>query len=71
VKAAMFRTSMGTSVQMPTYFYAKGKMVEYGILDAQNPLTIVLSSAVAGATVVSLFIFYSEPTSLDVLSVCN
>lgn len=53
----MFRTSMGTSVQMPTYFYAKGKIVEYGILglDAQNPLTVVLSSAVAGATVVGFY----------------
>lgn len=53
VKAAMFRTSMGTSVQMPTYFYARGKLAEHGILDAQNPLTVILSSAAAGAAVVS------------------
>ncbi|CAG7854280.1 Mitochondrial oxaloacetate transport protein [Serendipita indica DSM 11827] len=50
--AAMFRTSLGTSVQMPTYFFAKSRLVEYGILRAEAPLTVITSSAAAGGMVV-------------------
>jgi solute carrier family 25, member 34/35 len=52
--AAMFRTSLGTSVQMPTYFFAKRKIAERGLLREDNPVTVVLSSAAAGAMVVSI-----------------
>jgi solute carrier family 25 protein 34/35 len=54
VRAAMFRTSLGTSVQMPIYFFAKRKVVEKGLLREDNPITVVLSSAAAGAMVVSI-----------------
>lgn len=53
-RAAMFRTSLGTSVQMPTYFFAKRKVVERGVLREDSPVTVVLSSAAAGAMVVSI-----------------
>ena len=52
-RAAMFRTSLGTSVQMPTYFYAKRQIVDRGLLKENNPITVVSSSAAAGAMVVS------------------
>jgi solute carrier family 25 protein 34/35 len=52
-KAAMFRTSLGTSVQMPTYFVTKRMIVEHGLMEPDNPLVVILSSAAAGATVVS------------------
>lgn len=52
-RAAMFRTSLGTSVQMPTYFFAKRQIVENGLLKENNPITVILSSAAAGAMVVS------------------
>jgi solute carrier family 25 protein 34/35 len=51
-RAAMFRTSLGTSVQMPTYFFTKGQLIKKGMLREDNPLTVVLSSAAAGAMVV-------------------
>lgn len=52
VRAAMFRTSLGTSVQMPTFFFVKSQLIENNILSASNPLTVLISSAAAGAMVV-------------------
>lgn len=60
-RAAMFRTSLGTSVQMPTYFFTKRKIVETGLLKESNPVTVVLSSAAAGA-VVCLFMSPADTT---------
>jgi solute carrier family 25 protein 34/35 len=53
-RAAMVRTSLGTSVQMPTYFFTKGQLIKNGMLREDNPLAVVLSSAAAGAMVVRL-----------------
>lgn len=55
-KTAMIRTPFGTSVQMPTYFFAKGLIVDKGILGAENPFTVILSSAAAGAMVVGILL---------------
>lgn len=52
----MIRTPFGTSVQMPTYFFAKGLIVDKGILGAENPFTVILSSAAAGAMVVGILL---------------
>jgi hypothetical protein len=52
-RAAMFRTSLGTSVQMPTYFFARRNIIDRGLLREDSPVTVVLSSAAAGAMVVS------------------
>ncbi|CAG8699277.1 5667_t:CDS:2 [Acaulospora colombiana] len=53
-RAAMFRTSLGTSVQMPTYFFTKRMIVDQGLMRPENPLVVISSSAAAGATVVSM-----------------
>ncbi|PVG03022.1 mitochondrial carrier [Serendipita vermifera] len=50
-KAAMFRTSLGTSVQMPTFFFTKRVLVEQGLMKPENPLVVISSSAAAGAAV--------------------
>lgn len=52
-RTAMLRTPLGTSVQMPTFFFTKQKLVDKGIMRPDNPLTVILSSAAAGATVAS------------------
>lgn len=53
-RTAMFRTSLGTSVQMPTYFFAKRKIAEKGLLKEESFFTVILSSAAAGAMVVGM-----------------
>ena len=61
---------MGTSVQMPTYHWAKGQLVNNGLLHADHPLAVLLSSAAAGVAVCAsmqpadtvLTRLYNQPT---------
>ena len=50
--AAILRTSMGSSVQLPSYNWTKTQIVSRGILPADSPLTFLASSAISGACVV-------------------
>jgi solute carrier family 25 protein 34/35 len=54
VDAAILRTSMGSSVQLPTYNWTKNQLVSRGILPAGSIWTYLASSSVSGVCVVSL-----------------
>jgi hypothetical protein len=55
--AAILRTSMGSSVQLPSYNWTKTQIVSRGILPADSPLTFLASSAISGACVVCPALF--------------
>jgi solute carrier family 25 protein 34/35 len=48
--AAMIRTGFGSSVQLPTYFFAKRRLVRHAGLD-EGPALHLLSSAISGFVV--------------------
>lgn len=50
--AAILRTSMGSSVQLPSYNWTKTQLVSRGILPADSPLTFIASSTISGVCVV-------------------
>lgn len=54
--AAILRTGMGSSVQLPSYFLTKNFLVNNGYLASDNPWTYVASSSVSGVAVVSSFL---------------
>jgi len=70
--AAMLRTGMGSSVQLPSYNYAKSQFVQYGLMSADSTWTFLASSAVSGACVclvmqpgdTALTRMYNQPTKL-------
>jgi solute carrier family 25 protein 34/35 len=53
VDAAILRTSMGSSVQLPSYIWTKNQLVQNGIGRADSIWTFLASSSVSGACVVS------------------
>ncbi|KAJ3564546.1 hypothetical protein NP233_g8227 [Leucocoprinus birnbaumii] len=68
--AAILRTSMGSSVQLPSYNFTKNLLVTHGILPADSTWTFLLSSSVSGACVLlamqpadtALTRMYNQPT---------
>lgn len=70
IDAAILRTAMGSSVQLPTYNWTKNQLVTQGILPADSILTYLASSSVSGACVLvmmqpadtALTRVYNQPT---------
>ncbi|XP_006454145.1 hypothetical protein AGABI2DRAFT_113903 [Agaricus bisporus var. bisporus H97] len=70
IDAAILRTSMGSSVQLPSYNFTKSQIVKHGILPADSTWTFFLSSTVSGACVcvvmqpadTALTRMYNQPT---------
>ncbi|KAF8140542.1 mitochondrial carrier [Boletus edulis] len=70
IDAAMLRTAMGSSVQLPTYNWTKNQLVTNGILPANSVWTYLASSAVSGVCVcivmqpadTALTRVYNQPT---------
>ncbi|KAI9445067.1 oxaloacetate carrier [Lactarius indigo] len=71
VDAAILRTSMGSSVQLPTYNWTKNQLVSRGILPADSIWTYLASSSVSGICVLvmmqpadtTLTRMYNQPTT--------
>ncbi|GBE77232.1 mitochondrial carrier [Sparassis latifolia] len=72
IDAAILRTSMGSSVQLPTYNWTKNHLVQSGIMPADSVWTFLLSSTVSGVCVLAamqpadtaLTRMYNQPTKL-------
>ncbi|KAJ3488337.1 hypothetical protein NLI96_g2918 [Meripilus lineatus] len=72
VDAAILRTSMGSSVQLPTYNWTKNQLVSRGILPANSIWTYLASSSVSGICVLivmqpadtTLTRMYNQPTKI-------
>ncbi|KAI6135545.1 mitochondrial carrier [Pisolithus croceorrhizus] len=70
VDAAILRTAMGSSVQLPTYNWTKNQLVTRGILPANNVWTYLASSSISGVCVclvmqpadTALTRMYNQPT---------
>jgi solute carrier family 25 protein 34/35 len=70
VDAAVLRTSMGSSVQLPTYNWTKNQLVSRGILPAASIWSYLASSSVSGVCVLvmmqpadtALTRVYNQPT---------
>ncbi|KIK30188.1 hypothetical protein PISMIDRAFT_671325 [Pisolithus microcarpus 441] len=70
VDAAILRTAMGSSVQLPTYNWTKSQLVTRGILPANSVWTYLASSSVSGICVclvmqpadTALTRMYNQPT---------
>ncbi|EPS97866.1 hypothetical protein FOMPIDRAFT_1024897 [Fomitopsis schrenkii] len=70
VDAAMLRTAMGSSVQLPSYNWTKNHLVSNGILPADSVWTFLASSSVSGMCVLAamqpadtaLTRVYNQPT---------
>ncbi|KAJ7878594.1 mitochondrial carrier domain-containing protein, partial [Mycena leptocephala] len=63
IDAAILRTSMGSSVQLPSYNLTKNFLVSRDILPANSTWTFLASSAVSGVCV-ALTRMYNQPTVL-------
>jgi len=69
--AAILRTSMGSSVQLPSYNWTKTQIVSRGILPADSMLTFLASSTISGICVcivmqpadTALTRVYNQPTT--------
>ncbi|KAI6120655.1 mitochondrial carrier domain-containing protein [Pisolithus croceorrhizus] len=72
VDAAILRTAMGSSVQLPTYNWTKNQLVTRGILPANNVWTYLASSSISGVCVclvmqpadTALTRMYNQPTAM-------
>ncbi|KAL7414380.1 mitochondrial carrier domain-containing protein [Mrakia frigida] len=69
IDAAILRTGMGSSVQLPSYFFTKSFLVDNGYLSATSPWTYLASSSVSGMVVLvmqpadtALTRVYNQPT---------
>ncbi|PPQ69783.1 hypothetical protein CVT26_014171 [Gymnopilus dilepis] len=70
IDAAILRTSMGSSVQLPSYNWTKTQLVKHDILPANSTATFLVSSSVSGACVclamqpadTALTRVYNQPT---------
>ncbi|KAH9486275.1 Mitochondrial oxaloacetate transport protein [Psilocybe cubensis] len=70
IDAAILRTSMGSSVQLPSYNFTKSQIVKHNILPADSTWTFILSSTFSGACVclamqpadTALTRMYNQPT---------
>ncbi|KAG6817923.1 hypothetical protein H0H87_012391 [Tephrocybe sp. NHM501043] len=71
IDAAILRTSMGSSVQLPSYNFTKTQLVKNGILPADSTWTFLLSSTISGMCVclamqpadTALTRMYNQPTT--------
>ncbi|KAK7058471.1 Mitochondrial oxaloacetate carrier protein [Paramarasmius palmivorus] len=71
IDAAILRTSMGSSVQLPSYNFTKTQLVKHGILPEGSTWTFLASSTVSGACVclamqpadTALTRVYNQPTT--------
>ncbi|KAJ3750804.1 mitochondrial carrier domain-containing protein [Lentinula detonsa] len=71
IDAAILRTSMGSSVQLPSYNFTKNQLVKRGILPDNSAWTFLASSFVSGACVcvvmqpadTALTRMYNQPTT--------
>ncbi|KAG6813229.1 hypothetical protein H0H92_013116 [Tricholoma furcatifolium] len=71
IDAAILRTSMGSSVQLPSYNFTKTQLVKHGILPADSTWSFLLSSTVSGLCVclamqpadTALTRMYNQPTT--------
>ncbi|KAF5385028.1 hypothetical protein D9615_001237 [Tricholomella constricta] len=61
IDAAILRTSMGSSVQLPSYNFTKAQLVKHDILPADSTWTFLASSFVSGMCV-ALTRMYNQPT---------
>ncbi|KAF8808112.1 mitochondrial carrier [Phlegmacium glaucopus] len=72
IDAAILRTSMGSSVQLPSYNFTKYQLVKHDILPANSTWTFLVSSSVSGACVclvmqpadTALTRMYNQPTTI-------
>ncbi|KAF9025134.1 mitochondrial carrier [Hymenopellis radicata] len=72
VNAAILRTAAGSSVQVPTYVWAKRQFIERGILPADSFWTFLASSSVSGLVALAamqptdtvLTRMYNQPTKM-------
>ncbi|KAI0322992.1 oxaloacetate carrier [Amylostereum chailletii] len=72
IDAAILRTAMGSSVQLPTYNWTKNQLVSRGILPDKNIWTYLASSSVSGICVLimmqpadtALTRVYNQPTKI-------
>lgn len=62
--AAILRTAMGSSVQLPTYNWTKNQLVRQGILPGDSVWTFLASSSVSGICVVCYIFHYSLPLNI-------
>jgi len=70
IDAAILRTSMGSSVQLPSYNFTKTQLVQHGILPADSTWTFLASSSMSGICVclvmqpadTALTRMYNQPT---------
>ncbi|EGN99275.1 hypothetical protein SERLA73DRAFT_182207 [Serpula lacrymans var. lacrymans S7.3] len=70
IDAAVLRTTMGSSVQLPTYHWTKNQIVSNGLLPANSIWTFLASSSVSGICVcivmqpadTTLTRMYNQPT---------
>ncbi|KAG5638383.1 hypothetical protein H0H81_000279 [Sphagnurus paluster] len=70
IDAAILRTSMGSSVQLPSYNFTKTQLVKYDILPADSTWTFLASSFISGICVciamqpadTALTRMYNQPT---------
>ncbi|PBL00630.1 mitochondrial carrier [Armillaria gallica] len=70
IDAAILRTSMGSSVQLPSYNFTKNQLVKHGILPGNSTWTFLASSTVSGMCVcmamqpadTALTRMYNQPT---------
>ncbi|KIM70276.1 hypothetical protein SCLCIDRAFT_19192 [Scleroderma citrinum Foug A] len=70
VDGAIFRTAIGSSAQLPTYYWTKNQLVTHGILPANSVWTYLASSSVSGVCVclvmqpadTALTRVYNQPT---------
>ncbi|KAL1737262.1 mitochondrial carrier domain-containing protein [Schizophyllum commune] len=70
IDAAILRTSMGSSVQLPSYNFTKTQLVKHGLLPADSTWTFLASSTVSGICVcivmqpadTALTRVYNQPT---------
>jgi len=72
IDAAILRTSMGSSVQLPSYNFTKNQLLKYDILPANSTWTFLVSSSISGACVclvmqpadTALTRMYNQPTTI-------
>lgn len=72
VDAAVLRTAMGSSAQLPTYNWTKNQLTKHGILPADSVWTFLASSTVSGMCVLlvmqpadtALTRMYNQPTKV-------
>ncbi|KAL4070687.1 oxaloacetate carrier [Scleroderma citrinum] len=71
VDAAILRTGMGSSAQLPTYNWTKNQLVTHGILPGNSVWTYLASSSVSGVCVARLSCLVMQPADTALTRVYN